>query len=225
MATDKSGNVNRAGGKPGRRRLFFINPAFQWKYTLTIGLTVFCTTSVISTILYTVLHEQARMRVLQPHSYVANVTSVVLISAIVLSAVTAGALSFWCIIATHRICGPVFVLQRYMSQLAAGQIPTLRPLRKKDEFKELYAVCGRAVESLRVARRTELMLIGQARDALNQAGSGDDHERRNGLAMVATQLDMLQQAADCALGEEPEPKPVQSASGKTVTEEIEAAAV
>ena len=90
MATDKSGNVNRAGGKPGRRRLFFINPAFQWKYTLTIGLTVFCTTSVISTILYTVLHEQARMRVLQPNSYVANVTFVVLISAIVLSAVTAG---------------------------------------------------------------------------------------------------------------------------------------
>ncbi|MCH7871963.1 MAG: hypothetical protein IID33_09720 [Planctomycetes bacterium] len=186
---------------------------------------MFCTTAVISTILYTVLHEQARMRVMDPHSYVANVTSVVLISAIVLSAVTAGALSFWCIIATHRICGPVFVLQRYMSQLAAGQIPTLRPLRKKDEFKELYAVCGRAVESLKVARRTELMLIGQARDALNQAASGDDHERRNGLAMVATQLDTLQQAAHDALGKEPELKPVQSASGKAVTEEIEAAAV
>lgn len=225
MATDKPGNADTTGGKPGRRRLFFINPAFQWKYTLTIALTVFCTTSVISTILYTVLHEQARLRVMQPHSYVANVTSVVLISAIALSAVTAGALGFWCIVATHRICGPIFVLQRYMSQLAAGQIPTFRPLRKKDEFKELYAVCGRAVESLKVARRTELMLIGQARVALNQAGSGHDSERRDALDMVATQLDILQQAAENALGKEPEPDPVRSASGKAVTEKIEAATV
>lgn len=225
MAMDKPGNMNGAGRKPGRRRLYFINPAFQWKYTLTIGLTVFCTTSVISTILYTVLHEQARMRVMEPHSYVASVTSVVLLSAIVLSAVTAGALSFWCIVATHRICGPIFVLQRYMSQLAAGKIPTLRPLRKKDEFKELYAVCGRAVESLKVARRNELTLIGQARDALNKAGSGDDRERRNALDLVATQLDVLQQAAENAIGKEPEPNPVQSASGKAMAEKIEAAAV
>ena len=225
MATDKPGNVNRAGGKPGRRRLFFINPAFQWKYTLTIVLTVFCTTSVISTILYTVLHEQARLRVMQPESYVANVTSVVLISAFVFSALTAVALGFWCIVATHRICGPIFVLQRYMSQLAAGQIPTLRSLRKKDEFKELYAVCSRAVESLKVARRNELTLIGQAREALNQAGSGDDDNRRNALDRVATQLDVLQQAAEEALGKEPEPKPVRSASDKGMPEKIEAATV
>lgn len=225
MASDKHGNADGAGGQPGRRRLFFINPAFQWKYTLTIGLVVFCTTSVISTVLYTILHEQARMRVMQPHSYVANVTSVVLISAIVLSAITAGALSFWCIVATHRICGPIFVLQRYMSQLAAGQIPTLRPLRKKDEFKDLYAVCSRAVESLKTMRRTELMVIGQAREALNQAKNGGDAERQGAMDMAAAQLDILQQAAEKALGKEPEQTPARSAPGEVMPEQIETAAV
>ena len=211
MARDKQTSADGVAGQSGRRRLFFINPAFQWKYTLAVGGTVFCTTSVISTILYTILHEQARMRALQPESYVANVTSVVLISAIALSAITAGALSFWCIVATHRICGPVFVLQRYMSQLAAGRIPTLRPLRKKDEFKELYAVCSRAVESLKTGRRTELMLIEQARDALNKAKANEGQEHRNALDMVAAQLDILQQAADNALGNTPDTKPTPSA--------------
>ena len=131
----------------------------------------------------------------QPHSYTSNVASVVLISALAFSAVTAGALGLWCMIATHRICGPVFVLQRYMSQIAAGRLPTLRPLRRKDEFKELYAVCTRAVESLRATKQAELTLIGQARDALRQGMAGDDAARKDALDSIASNLDILHRGA------------------------------
>ena len=218
MTYGNNGNAKGGDGKPGRRQLFFINPAFQWKYTLTVAVTVFFTTSIISTVLYSVLHDQARMRAMQPHSYVGNVTGVVLLSAIAFSAITAGALGFWCIVATHRICGPAFVLQRYMSQLAAGQIPTFRPLRKKDEFKELYAVCSRAVESLKASKETELMMIGQAREALQKAHDVDESVRRDGLETVSTQLDILEQSANKALGREPEQPDLQpaSAAGKAV---------
>lgn len=185
--------------KSNRRRTYFVNPKFQWKYTLTIAVTVFLTTAALSSVLYMILHEQARMRFMQPNSYTTSVTSVVLISALVFSAVTATALGIWCIIATHRICGPLFVLQRYMSQLAAGQLPTLRPLRRKDEFKELYAVCSRAIESLRATREAELTLIGQADEAVQHGLRGDDDARKDALDTVATHLDILRKGAATAL--------------------------
>ncbi len=186
-------------GKQNRRRKYFVNPAFQWKYTLTIAITVFVATSAASSVLYTVLHQQARMRVMQPNSYTTDVASVVLLSALAFSAVTAGALGLWCVIATHRICGPVFVLQRYMSELAEGHLPNLRPLRKKDEFKELYATCSRAVESLKATKQAELILIGQARDAVRQGVAGDDEARKDAFDSIATNLDILYRGAETAL--------------------------
>lgn len=189
-------NGDSKGGKSNRRRTYFVNPAFQWRYIITIAATVFLASSALSTVLYTVLHEQARMRVMQPNSYTANVASVVLISALVFSGLTAGVLGLWCFVATHRICGPLFVLQRYMSQIAAGHLPTLRPLRRKDEFKDLYAVCSRAVEALKAKRDAQLTLIGQAQEAVRQGLEGDDKARKDSLDLIASHLDILRRGGE-----------------------------
>ena len=39
---------------------------------------------------------------------------------------------------THKIYGPVFVMTRILEQLKNGEEVNIRPLRKKDEFKQLY---------------------------------------------------------------------------------------
>src|SRR6266851_4355147 len=43
------------------------------------------------------------------------------------------------IIVTHRVAGPLFVMNGYLKTLGEGQIPTTRPLRKKDELQEFYS--------------------------------------------------------------------------------------
>lgn len=39
---------------------------------------------------------------------------------------------------THRIFGPIFVINRYVQELIDGKNPVPRALRDKDEFKDLY---------------------------------------------------------------------------------------
>ncbi len=42
------------------------------------------------------------------------------------------------ILITHRMAGPVFVMKRVLNDLIEGKESSLRPLRKSDEFKDLY---------------------------------------------------------------------------------------
>ncbi|MBN1499780.1 MAG: hypothetical protein JW982_06490 [Spirochaetes bacterium] len=39
---------------------------------------------------------------------------------------------------THRVSGPVFLLNKYIKEINSGQKPEIRQLRKNDEMKELF---------------------------------------------------------------------------------------
>ena len=131
MQTSNLPTNSAAGAGKKRRKQYVINPAFQRKFAITIGLVVFMGTSMISSVLYGVLHSQARMRAMNPETYNAEVTLIILLAALILSLVTAGALAVWSIMVTHRICGPLYVLENCFRTLASGQFPTRRALRKR----------------------------------------------------------------------------------------------
>jgi len=50
---------------------------------------------------------------------------------------------------THRISGPIFLLNRYIHEIKTGILPEVRPLRGKDDFKELFKNFKEMVEYLR----------------------------------------------------------------------------
>lgn len=50
---------------------------------------------------------------------------------------------------THRVCGPIFVLQRHMDSISAGNYPTTRPLRAGDEFRDAFESFTKMIDSLR----------------------------------------------------------------------------
>jgi len=54
---------------------------------------------------------------------------------------------------THRVAGPMFVLKRYMNEIIAGEIPDIRPLRKDDEFKDVFDTFVKMVDTLHLKRR------------------------------------------------------------------------
>ena len=204
----------------GRRRNYVINPAFQWKYTIWVVLGVFLTSSLLSVVLFGVLHQQARARLVNPASSPPweNALTIVL-SAAAFATVMAAALGFWGFIITHRISGPIFVMQRYLADLAAGRFPTARPLRKKDEFKEFFGELWRAIDALKTAKQADLAALTEVLNMAGSAADGDDDSRRRALEALTSRLDTLRKEAAEALGEELDDSPTAPAKDRATASE------
>lgn len=153
-----------------RRRQVIVNPAFQWKYAITIMAVVFVVSCILSSLLYGLLHNQARMRLLNPMKYTTSVPQVVILFSLAFSFVTACGVGVWLMYFTHRVCGPLKVMHRYFDELASGKIPSPRPLRNRDEFKDVYGGFVDAMTAVRTSRQAELNALTKT---LNLAQSSD----------------------------------------------------
>lgn len=203
--------INEAHRK--RRRTYIINRAFQYKYAGMIALIVFLISSMLSSVLYSLLHHQARSRAMNPETYT-EVTLVMLGFGLALAVLTAAGVGLWCVIVTHRICGPLFVLERYLGELGEGGIPKLRALREKDEFKDLYATFSKVIESVKSRKKAELALLTEALGIARSASNGDEETLKHALEAVASRLEAMSRAATEALGNEAEEVPTAPAASR-----------
>ena len=60
---------------------------------------------------------------------------------------------------THRVCGPIFVLQRHLNTLMSGTYPKIRPLRTGDEFRSCFEAFTGTVNMLRDRDLKELQVL------------------------------------------------------------------
>lgn len=68
----------------------------------------------------------------------------------------------WGIIVTHRIAGPLFIIDRYLEAIRSGFYPDMRPLRSHDELQNFFASFSSTVDGLRSREIAELEAIDQA---------------------------------------------------------------
>lgn len=162
--------TTRKTAKRFKRRQWVVDPRLQWKFCGTVGLSVFIATAMMSSILFVVLYDHARTRVIDPGASMVSMGILVLVVAVTFAALTSCALGLWSLLFTHRICGPLYVVRSYFTELANGSIPTPRPLRKKDELVGFYAEFTRMTESLRAKKQQDYEAISRA---LNEASSAD----------------------------------------------------
>lgn len=184
-----------------QRKQYLINPSFQWKVAGTIAVAVFLFSILISITLYGTLHQQARLRAADPLGYTASVTSVMVCFALGFAALTAGGVGLWSILMTHRICGPMFVMKRYLLEVAQGRLPSLRPLRKRDEFKDLYDAFDQAISALRANKQRELMQLNTALEAARQIQGGGDTSMSHEVATIVERIEALRSKAQESLTE------------------------
>jgi methyl-accepting chemotaxis protein len=184
-----------------QRKQYLINPGFQWKIAGTIAAGVFVLSIIIGITLYGTLHQQARLRAADPAGYVAPVTSVMVCFALGFAALSAGGVGLWSILMTHRICGPIFVMKRYLLELAQGRIPSLRPLRKRDEFKDLYEAFDQAISSLRTARQRELVQLGTALEAIREWQNAGPAHAADKVAPIIERIESLRVRAQESLSD------------------------
>ncbi len=192
---------NNRAGKPKRlRRTYVVNAAFQWKYTLSIVFGVLIASSLLSSVLFGVLHSQARATVLNQSnpSEVASVSSapVILATSLGFAALLGAGLGLWAMIVTHRIYGPIFVIEGLLGVLARGRFPKRRPLRRKDEFKGFYDAFWRSVESMKALKRSELKKLTESLALAKSALDGEGPEGRDMLESLIGRLESMR--AECA---------------------------
>jgi hypothetical protein len=72
------------------------------------------------------------------------------------------------ILMLHRIAGPVHVISSYMSELAEGRHPVIRPLRSKDELVDFYHSFKQMAERLRQRELEEVVEIREALEVLTR---------------------------------------------------------
>jgi hypothetical protein len=134
----------------GRRRNFLVYRRFQLRLALLLAACVFLACVILSFVLYGVLHQQARLRMMAPETYTAEVPLVAVGFALAFALIAGGGLGLWCVIATHRVCGPLILLRHYFDELAAGRFPVMRPLRRHDDadVRDLHAAFARALRAI-----------------------------------------------------------------------------
>src|SRR6185369_13098221 len=80
------------------------------------------------------------------------------------------AISVLALIITHRVCGPVVVIQRHLATMLKGEYPPARPLRQGDEFQAAFNAFTAVLEALRKRDAAEVEKLNQVIAAAKQKG-------------------------------------------------------
>ncbi|MBN2493026.1 MAG: hypothetical protein JXR96_00440 [Deltaproteobacteria bacterium] len=156
-----------------RRRTFLIDRKFQMKWTLII-VSVGVVISLILGYFIVRLSLANTELVDMDESIMTEVSkfdarAIIYLVGFVL--VMAVALFTWGIFMTHRVAGPIFIISRYLRQIAEGEVPRLRPLRKHDELVAFFETVSSMIERLRKDHAEEAEILEQAMARLEKEGA------------------------------------------------------
>ncbi|UCF33590.1 MAG: hypothetical protein JSV78_14785 [Phycisphaerales bacterium] len=185
------------------RRKLLVNPMFQLRYACVLTVAIFISSSLLSTVLFGILHQQARLRQAYP-GVATQVSLIILLAALGFAALTATGVACWWFVVSRRVCGPLIVMERWLNELGAGRLPDLRPLRRNDEFKEFYAAFSKMVERLKRRKQAELAEFTSALHTACLTADADEHTLRDALDTLKTNLEKWRNDAADFLLTQPE---------------------
>jgi hypothetical protein len=166
------------------RRTYIVDRSFQSKYTLLLVIAGTSISGLFAAMLYLAYSDAQRSlerafeatgAKMPPEVTLnlaeSNTTLIwVMVGICLLMAVAFGLFG---ILVTHRVAGPAYVMTHYVSILAAGRYPMMRPLRKNDELKQFFERFQQAIEAMRQRESDEADVLDSAMNRLAQSGSSD----------------------------------------------------
>jgi nitrogen fixation/metabolism regulation signal transduction histidine kinase len=164
-----------------RRLIPIVDRRFQFKYT-GIVLSVAASVSLVLGYLlwqsYIEMNEVVDLASLSPEvsdklntddtRFVFQLTIVVLATSVLVFGLMG-------LIITHRVVGPIFVLQRHLQSILDGKYPHTRPLRDGDEFGEAFTTFRAVVDHLRKRDEDEVGKLSAAVAAAKSQGLPAEH--------------------------------------------------
>ncbi|MFL5320470.1 MAG: signal protein [Myxococcaceae bacterium] len=149
------------------RRTFLIDREFQLKYAgllLLAGLVISAGFAVVAWL--------ARADAARAAQFGASSMDPLLLALLFVAVViAAGAMGLVGLVLTHRVAGPVYVMTQYVTALAQGRFPPIRPLRRNDELKNFFERFQSALETLKAREVEEAAALRDALAALEPLGT------------------------------------------------------
>jgi hypothetical protein len=155
------------------RRTYIVDRRFQYKYTALLSGLGALMSALFGVLMY-LAHQETLDDVFGGGSIPADVAarSVTLLWLIAgMAVLMAVAFALFGLLITHRVAGPVYVMSQFVSVLARGRYPKMRPLRRHDELKEFFDRFQRAIEALRERELEEAQTLEKALERLAPAAT------------------------------------------------------
>lgn len=108
----------------------------------------------------------------------------------------AAAMGLFGLVFTHRVAGPVHVMNLHLAALASGRYPRMRPLRKHDELRRFFEKFSDAVERIRAREQEEAQVLAQALEKLRPLATS--REAADALGSLASLHARKHQATEAA---------------------------
>jgi hypothetical protein len=145
-------------------RNLLLDRRFQLKYTLAIVLAGGVLFGTMEAFFYDEVRQNSELAMVTPDaSFAAEMQAQLLAEDRKVLLILVG---FWLalvstlfvvgVLATHRIVGPLYVMDRYIRRIKDGRAVHARPLRRGDEFHNLYNHINEMAETLRADRTVEV---------------------------------------------------------------------
>jgi hypothetical protein len=156
---------------PNRRRFRIVDQRFQLKYALMIGVFGAIISLSYGSMVY-MAHYEGQQQISdycgpEVAAQMSQRSSTIVQFALAATVLISVLLMVFGLIATHRIAGPIFVMNRHLAVLAQGAIPSMRPLRKNDELKGLYESLHNYVKLLQRRETDEATKLDAAIEKLS----------------------------------------------------------
>ncbi len=164
-----------------RRMVPIVDARFQLKYTALITGLGIGVMAVMGYFLYHQHRNNTRLLDLDDHlrEQVIRGDQIFLLSLFVGVLIMGIVLVLWGLIVTHRISGPLYLVARYLDDIANGSYPDVRPLRRHDELQEFFGAFEEAVSALKERDRELMATLDGCGDDGDKALEAVKHVREN----------------------------------------------
>ncbi len=162
-------------------RNFLLDKRFQLKYTLAVVVVSTVIATALGVSLYQAHRESSRVSSLDDPELDSALAAelrkddqrvlmylFVFLGGLVIALTSVG------IVATHKIAGPAYSIQRTLGQVADGKLTDFRPLRKGDELQSVGEELSRMIDQLVAHEKTELEKLIALQAALKASPEAPD---------------------------------------------------
>jgi hypothetical protein len=193
--------MQSANGTRRRRRRYIIDPRFQWKFGLWLMADVFVVCLAMGMLLLLIQNAYSRSLLLEAQAIDwGRMALMLIVFALGFAVVAAGAFGLWSVMLTHRLCGPLHIIGVRLAELAEGRFPEWRPLRKKDECKELYKQLWATIDSLKTSKQADFDALTEILSTARAAKQDDEAGRKRALDDITARVSGMRTSAAEALG-------------------------
>ena len=157
-----------------KRRQYFIQKEFQFKFILKFCMVLFIGIIVSTGLLFflskdtlTSSFEQSRLVI--KNTAFAILPSVFLSNLITLALITVAAI-FVTLLVSHKLAGPLFRFQKELDQIGEGNLTQAIKLREKDQI----AAMAESLEKMRVSLQRKVVATKEEVEKIIESASGKD---------------------------------------------------